>query len=307
MAQAATRLTAAIIARTLFSNDPRLASTEARRHIETVVAAGQPRLLRVLGLEGWDMSPSMIRLRRARRYLRETLEALVRERGTGGGADDFFGGLIRAFRGDRPGPEADALAVDNAITFYVAGHETTATALTWATYLLAAQPQLQEDLRAEAQGALGAGPIGLVDRVPLLRCFLDETLRLYPPVVQIIREAAADDDMCGQPVRKGELVFIYPWVLHRHRALWDRPDSFDPTRFAPERAAGLHRFQFLPFGAGPRVCVGARFATVEALVILAHWLGAARFRLPPDLAPMPGGTITLRPRDGMPLIVEPLR
>jgi cytochrome P450 len=116
-----------------------------------------------------------------------------------------------------------------------------------------------------------------------------------------------DDDMCGVSVKKGDLLMIYPWIVHRHRKLWDNPDAFDLTRFSPERKAQQHRFQHIPFGAGPRICVGARFAIVEALIILAHWLAARQFSLPKDSPPpMPYGTITLRPKQGMPLMVEPV-
>ncbi len=131
-------------------------------------------------------------------------------------------------------------------------------------------------------------------------------MRLYPPVAQIVREALADDDMCGVPVRKGEVIVVYPWLVHRHRTLWDNPDAFDMSRFAEPNRSKLHRFQYLPFGAGPRICVGARFATVEALIILAHWLAARRFSLPDGPVSMPTGTVTLRPTNGMRLRVEPL-
>jgi cytochrome P450 len=307
MAQVATETTMAIIANALFSGDARLTTREAARHIDMVISsAGQPRFLRMIGLQDFDPSPSMFRLRKSRRWLRETLTALVRERGPSGGADDFFGGLMRAFYADMPPDEAEALAVDNAITFYAAGHETTATALSWAIYLLAGQPELQEEARTEATAAL-SGEIGtLTERLPLLRQILDETMRLYPSALQLIREAVADDDMCGVPIKKGELTFVYPWLVHRHRRLWDNPDRFDHTRFTPENKAKLHRFQYIPFGVGPRICVGARFAIAEALVILAHWLSARRFRLPDGFKPLPYGNVTLRPKGGMPIFVEPL-
>ena len=131
-------------------------------------------------------------------------------------------------------------------------------------------------------------------------------MRLSPSALQLIREAVADDDMHGIPVKKGELMFIYPWVVHRHRQLWENPDSFDHSRFTPENKAQQHRFQYIPFGVGPRICVGARFAITEALVILAHWLSARRFRLTPGFQPLPYGNVTLRPKGGMPLVVEPL-
>jgi cytochrome P450 len=305
MARIATETTMTIIAKTLFSGDARLSTREAARHFEYVLMAfAQPRLSNMIGMQEYDPSPSMIRMRRSRRYLRESLAAMVRERGPDGGGDDFFGQLIRALHSELPPQEADQLALDNALTFYGAGHETTATAVTWAIYLLAGQPDLQEEARLEAQSALGGDVATLTDRLPLLRQILDETMRLYPSAAQIVREAVADDNMDGVAVRRGELIMIYPWILHRHRKLWDRPDSFDHTRWAPENKAKLHRYQYIPFGAGPRICVGARFAITEALIILAHWLAARRFRLPPGLKPQPYGNVTLRPKDGMPLIVE---
>jgi len=307
VAQVATATTMAIISRTLFSSDARLLSPEAGKHItRLVLAGGEPRPLRLLGLEWLDRTPRMARVRASDRWLRGTLGAIVDERGPGGGADDFFGGLMRSFHAEMPAAEARALAVDNAITFYAAGHETTAVALAWAAYLLAAQPDLQEQVRAEAMSALSGEPGTLAERVPLLRAFLDETLRLYPPAAQIVREAAADDVLEGLKVRKGDQIIVYPWTLHRHRKLWDNPDAFDIDRFGEANKAEIGRFQYLPFGAGPRICVGMRFALVEALIILAHWLAARRFRLTDGPPPYPTGRVTLRPERGMALLVEPL-
>jgi cytochrome P450 len=307
MAKVATDTTMAIIANTLFSGDKRLTSSEAAKHIDNVVSAGgQPRLLAMLGLGELDPSPSMTRARRSRRYLRETLAALVKERDKDGGGDDFFGGLMRALHADLPTDEANLLAVDNAITFYVAGHETTATALSWAIYLLAAQPTLQEEVRAEAIAALSGDVATLPDRMPILRQVLDETMRLYPSAVQIIREATQDGELDGNAVRRGDLMMIYPWVVHRHRKLWASPDAFDHTRFTSENRTKLHRFQYIPFGAGPRICVGARFAITEAMIILAHWLAVRRFSMPVGFQPIPTGTVTLRSKNGMPIFMEPL-
>lgn len=305
--RAATEATMRIIADTLFSGDARLISREAGHHIDSlVVAGGQARVSTMLGLQDLDISPTMLRARKAREYLRTTLTALVRERGPSGGADDFFGGLIRSLHAQFPADEAEALAVDNAVTFYVAGHETTANALAWTMYLLAAQPDLQEEARAEAVAALSGDVATLADRTPLLRQILEESMRLYPPAPRFDREAQGDDWLGELRVRRGDLVSIWPWVIHRHRKLWDNPDAFDHTRFSPERKAALHRFQYLPFGGGPRVCVGARFATVEALVILAHWLSARRFSLPPGFTPYPVGSVTLRPRGGMWVMMDPV-
>ncbi len=232
---------------------------------------------------------------------------MVDERGPDGGGDDFFGGLIAALFARYPAAEARELAIDNAITFYVAGHETTANALTWTIYLLAAQPLLQEELRTEARAALSSGEVGDLDtRLPLLRATLDEALRLYPPAPRLDREALAADDLGGVRVARGDIVSIWPFVVHRHAELWDRPDAFDPARFSPARKALLHRHQYLPFGAGPRVCVGARFSIVEALTVLAHWLAARRFATSPGQRPSPVGRVTLRPENGMPLVMSTL-
>ena len=136
-----------------------------------------------------------------------------------------------------------------------------------------------------------------------LRWVLEEALRLYPPAPRLERQAAADDHIGPLGVRKGDLVGVWPWIVHRHKALWDDPDAFDPERFAPEARAAQHRFQYIPFGAGPRICIGAQFATAEALLVLADWLARYRF------APVPGhrvevaSDIALRPRGGLPLIV----
>ena len=307
MARVATDATMQIIADTLFSSDARLTARAAGQHIENLVmASGQARISTILGLQNFDLTPMMARARRGRTYLRNTLTEMVRERGPTGGADDFFGGLIRALHEQFPAAEAEALSVDNAITFYVAGHETTANALAWTIYLLAAQPGLQEDARAEASAALDRDVTTLADRLPLLRQILDESMRLYPPAPRFDREAQAADRLGDAEIALGDLVSLWPWVMHRHRKLWDNPDAFDHTRFAPDAKAKLHKFQYMPFGGGPRVCVGARFAVTEALIILAHWLTARRFSLPSGFTPHPLGTVTLRPKGGMWLLMEPV-
>lgn len=214
--------------------------------------------------------------------------------------------MIRSLGEHFPPEQAITLAVDNAITFYLAGHETTANALAWSIYCLAAQPGLQEEARAEAIAAKSYPASERIDHLELLKQIFEETMRLYPPAPRFAREALAPDELAGRPIAKGELVAIWPWVIHRHRALWNDPDHFDHTRFAPENRAKLHRFQYIPFGGGPRVCVGARFATMEALLILAQWLCERRFTLPQGFVPDPVGSVTLRPRGGMPLMTEPV-
>ncbi len=130
---------------------------------------------------------------------------------------------------------------------------------------------------------------------------VDETLRLYPPVPRFDREAVADDLLGDHEVRAGDLVSIWPWIIHRHKKLWAEPDAFDPERFA---SGERHRFQYLPFGAGPRTCVGARFALAEALTMLAIWLSRWRFAPVPGREVRPSGMVTLRQGGGLPLILS---
>ena len=306
MAQEATRATMRVISNTLFSGDPRLTSEAAMAHIAAALEGiSEARLQVMLGLPRIPFSPKGWKAQRGQAYLRSTLEQVVRERLPDGGPDDFLGRLIRALSDRFEPAEAARLAADNAMTFYLAGHETTANAVTWTLYLLAEQPDLQEEAAAEGAAALAAGEDQeLPDRLPLLRRVFEESMRLYPPAPRFDRQALTADRLGGHEVAAGDIVSIWPWLLHRHESLWDDPDAFDPDRFLPQRRAGRHRFQYLPFGGGPRLCVGARFATAEALAILAHWLAAWRFRPVPGREVRVHGMVTLRPRGGLALELE---
>ena len=299
MAQEATATTMAIIADTLFSGDPRLKTPAAMAHIAAALeAASQARLTAILGMPQIGWTSALRRGQRGQKFLRETLGEVVRSRLPNGGGD-FLGKIVSALHERFPAEEAVELAVDNAATFYLAGHETTANAITWTLYLLAAQPVLQDDVAADFRAARpGADP-------PLLRCVIEESMRLYPPVPRFDREAIAADRIGDIDIAPGDILSIWPWLLHRHKSLWDGdPDAFDAGRFTPERRAAHHRFQYIPFGAGPRVCVGLRFATTEAVAVLGHWLSRWRFSLVPGREVKPYATITLRPEGGLPLRVE---
>jgi cytochrome P450 len=306
MAAVSTATTMRIIADSLFAGDPRLITEAAMAHITSALAgAGEARLQALLGL---PLMPWSLRGKRARRgqvYLRQTLTEVVAGRLPDGGADDFLGRLIRALNGKYESEEALALAVDNAATFYLAGHETTANAITWTLFLLSEQPDLQAEAAAEAEAALAAGEqdADLPERLPLLRRILEESMRLYPPVPRFDRQAVAADRLGEHAVEAGDIVSIWPWLIHRHRALWNDPDRFDADRFLAEPKTKRHRFQYLPFGGGPRLCVGTRFATIEALTVLAHWLRSWSFAPMPGREVRPSGMITLRPAGGLPLIL----
>ena len=306
MAAAATGTTMRIIADALFAGDERLISEAAMAHITAALdGVSEARLQALLGL---PLMPWSLRGKRARRgqvYLRETLGRVVAERLPGGGPDDFLGRLIRALHDRFDDEEALALAVDNAATFYLAGHETTANAITWTLFLLAEQRGLQAEAAAEAAAALAAGEAdaALPERLPLLRRIVEESMRLYPPVPRFDRQALAADRLGDSEIEAGDIVSIWPWLIHRHRALWDDADAFDPERFRAEARAQRHRFQYLPFGGGPRLCVGARFATAEALTVLAHWLRDWTFAPMPGREVRPSGMVTLRPAGGLPLLL----
>jgi unspecific monooxygenase len=173
----------------------------------------------------------------------------------------------------------------------LAGHETTATALFWALYLLALDPDSQERLAREARDAESTSE---PERLPFTRAVIDEALRLYPPAFLIARAATGPDQVSGFPVRRGDVILIAPWLLHRHEKLWQAPNAFLPERFLPG-AAPPERFAYLPFGAGARVCIGAHFALVEATLALARLVGAFRIELVDRLPVMPVGVVTTQP------------
>lgn len=303
MAAEATRTTMTVIALALFGGDPRLISEQSMEQIAAAIEGfSEARMLALFRLPQFPITPKGRAGKRGQIHLRKTLAAVVDDRWHGRVAPDFLTGVIDALRQRFPDDEARALAIDNAATFYLAGHETTANALTWTLYLLAAQPALQEELAAEAVGALAGGEDDAAERVPRLRLFLNESMRLYPPVPRFDRQASGADRIGDHAVAPGDIVSIWPWMLHRHRKYWRDPDAFEIERFAEK--GGRHRFQYLPFGGGPRTCVGAQFATAEALTILAIWLAQWRFALPTGHRPQVSGMVTLRPKGGLPLKIS---
>lgn len=186
---------------------------------------------------------------------------------------------------------SDAQLADEVATMILAGHETTATALFWALYLLALDPVTQDRLAREAKAA---GATTDIARLPFTRAVIDETVRLYPPAFLIARAAAAPDIVAGLPVRKGDVILIAPWLLHRHEKLWHAPNAFMPERFMPG-APPVERFVYLPFGAGARVCIGAHFAQVEATLALARLVGAFKIELADQTPVMPIAVVTTQP------------
>ena len=191
--------------------------------------------------------------------------------------------------------------VDQVAIFFLAGHETSAAALGWALYLLALFPEWQERVAAEAAEVLGPGcpDLAALKRLAVTRDVFRETLRLYPPVPMMVREAACPVRFRDRTVPKGAQIVLSPWHLHRHERLWERPDEFDPGRFATENGQACLRDAYIPFSAGPRVCTGAGFAMAEGPLMLALLVRAFRFEPVPERPAMPVAHLTVRGRDGI--------
>jgi unspecific monooxygenase len=211
----------------------------------------------------------------------------------GAPSSDLFD-LMNAARDPETGQAfSDEQLGDQVATMILAGHETTATALFWSLYLLALDPVTQDEVAREVKAATVNGELDL-ERLKFTRAVIDETMRLYPPAFLIARSALAPDRIAGLPVKKGDVILIAPWLLHRHEKLWRDPNAFVPQRFmAPEPAPD--RFAYLPFGVGARVCIGAHFALVEATLALAKMIGAFRIELLDQAPLMPIGIVTTQP------------
>ncbi len=193
------------------------------------------------------------------------------------------------------------------LTFFLAGQETTSTALTWAIYLLTQSPQWSARIAAEAQRALDGPPESIGDRLVETRAVLDEAMRLYPPIVGITRTAIRPTQLAGHTIARNTLIVISSYVLHRHRLLWEDPDLFDPTRFLDRAARNIDRYAYLPFGIGPRMCIGAGFALQEATLALATIMASFEVALAPGQTVWPQQRFTLRPRAPLMLHVVPRR
>jgi cytochrome P450 len=270
-------------------------------------AAGRMSILDVLGAPVWVPRPARMRPDPALKEMIAIADARVAARRAAGrdGAPDLLDLLLRA-EGEGAADLSGVDIRDNLLAFIVAGHETTALTLAWALYLMGFDEAAQERAREEARSVLGgrAAEAHDVPRLPFVRAVLDETLRLYPPAAFLSRTAQEMDELLGARVLPGDTVSVPVYAVHRHAALWERPDAFVPERFLG--GPPVDRYAYLPFGDGPRVCIGARFALQEAVIILSTLLARFRFRAVPGKAPLPTLVITLRPEPGVWLEVEPL-
>jgi cytochrome P450 len=219
--------------------------------------------------------------------------------------DDLMHRLMRARDPESGRSMNDEQLVDNLLTFYLAGHETTARALAWTLYLLANAPDWAAQLEEEIARVTGGAPVenSHVEKLVLVQQVLKESMRLYPPVPMLSRQCVEQARLGDVDVMPGSTVAMPIYAMHRHTGRWQDPDAFDPARFAPEREAQIPRYQYLPFGAGPRICIGMAFAMLEATVMLATLLQKARFAPVPGREPRPIARVTLLPGGGLPLRV----
>jgi cytochrome P450 len=220
---------------------------------------------------------------------------------------DLLGRLVAALDEETGAKLSPAEVRDEVLTIFVAGHETTASAMTFVWYVLSQLPEWEAKLHAELDAVLGGQPPTEADipKLALTRRIIEETMRLYPPAPGLSARVALEaDEVAGARIPKGGTVVVSSWVLHRHRLLWDNPERFDPDRFLPERSAGRPRFAYLPFGGGPRVCIGQVLAMTEATLILATLAQRYRLRLRPGHKVTIQSRVTIRPRDGLPMTLE---
>lgn len=303
-------LTLDIISRTMFSTDSEALGArldEALRRGLGELSFGLQHIAPLIGPV--LMSRKLARIRANFESLDTVMQTLIRgrEKNTDKAPKDLLDRLIAATDGETGIKMTDEEVRDEVIIIFLAGHETSALAATYVWYLLSQHPREEEKLHAELDCVLGGRTPTYDDlnKLPYTRRVIDETMRLYPPAPMLTGRVAREaDEICGRKIARGEEIAILPWILHRHRTLWDAPDSFDPDRFTPERNAARPRFAYLPFGGGPRICIGAQLALTEVSLLVATM--AQRYRLrfvePQDIVLL--HRITLRPRDGIKMILE---
>ncbi|MET0676683.1 MAG: cytochrome P450 [Bradyrhizobium sp.] len=295
--EAMQRMTLEIAGRTMFSFGMDRHGAALRDFVlEYGQRLARPHFLDLVLPLNWPSPQDLARARFRKRWT-AFVAMLMAERRAAGKQEGAPARDLFDLMGDARDPETgeaftDEQLGDQIATMILAGHETTATALFWALYLLALDPATQEEVAKEVRGATTNGAVDL-DRLKFTRAVMDETMRLYPPAFLIARAAAGSDMIGGFPVKAKDIVLIAPWLLHRHEKLWRDPNAFIPSRFMT--GAPPDRFAYLPFGVGPRVCIGAHFALVEATLALASMIGAFRVTLVDKEPVKPVGVVTTQP------------
>ncbi|TAJ26886.1 cytochrome P450 [Bosea sp. (in: a-proteobacteria)] len=294
------RTTFAIIVETMLSGSASLDVGRVERSItDYLEPTSYVFAYTMLGLPEWVPYPGRVRARAATGYLRESIGELVTARRAGASRrGDLLDMLLDATDPETGRAMQDSEIVDNLLTFITAGHETTALGLAWTLHLLAEHPSVEQQVLDEiarvTQGtALAPEHVG---QLSFTKAVFQESMRLYPPAPVITRQVEKPFDLGSLSLGEGTVLYVPIQAVHRHEKLWTEPERFDPTRFLPEASKGRHRYAYLPFGAGPRICIGSAFATMEAVAILAALLPSLKLAPVSREAPEPSLKITLRPR-----------
>lgn len=305
-----TTLTYDILAETLFSGEIAAPPGTFERQIDRLFETmGRVDPLDLLRAPDWLPRITRIRGRKTMAYFRGIVADTIAmreerlKRDPDSAPQDFLTLLLNA---EGPDGLTRGEIEDNIITFIGAGHETTARALGWTVYCLAQSPWERDKIEAEIDEVLARepDPVKWLDAMPFTRAAFEEAMRLYPPAPSINRQPIEEDRYGDLVLREGATVLVMPWTVHRHRKLWDRPDAFMPSRFHPGNRDRIDRFQYLPFGAGPRICIGASFAMQEAVIALAVLLSRFRFDTVAETNPWPVQKLTTQPEGGLPMRVN---
>jgi cytochrome P450 len=309
-----TLLTLNVLALTIFSDGLQGDLDEFRASMNDYFrATGRIGLLDLLGAPDFVPRPGGRRIKATLRYFQGVIDALIntrqkicREKASEQRCD-LLSLLLQALDPATGRPMTPAEMRSNILTFLSAGHETTANTLSWSLYLLSQSSDWRAQVEAEASEKLAGPADTLFDRLTVTRAVVEETLRLYPPISALSRLAERPDRLGSHDIKARSLIVISPYVLHRHFGLWAHPDVFDPRRFLPENRRSIERFAYLPFGAGPRTCIGSTFALQEATIALATLLHRFDLELAADAKVWPVMSVTLRPGAGLPMRITPKR
>jgi cytochrome P450 len=301
------RITRTVVLRALLGGDLGPLGTEVDR-AWTIINEHVGKSFWSLGFTDKLPTAAHRRFQNARAVLRSAVDHVISKRRRNPSDNADLLSMLMAARDEETGAAmTDAQLRTEVTTFLLAGQETTSLALTWTWYLLSQHANAQRRLEDEIDRVLDGRPPEYADlaNLPYARMVIDEALRLYPPAWGFSRQALADDELGGFHLPRGWLAFVIPYVLHRLPAYWHDPEAFDPDRFSPAQSADRPKFVYVPFGAGPRQCIGNHFALIEAQLVVATLAQRYRLHLAERHRVEPLPLITLRPRFGMPMIIEP--
>lgn len=303
VAQAMNHLTLRIVGQTLFGSDLSDQVERTATALDDLMVLTDPVHLMLAPLMAWLPTPTARRFRDSRDFFNGLIDGLIQtRRRSGPGQGDLLDMLLAAVDEETGEPVDDQFVRDQALTLLLAGHETTANALAWVWHLLAAHPEVETRLHAEVDQLLPPGALpGMADmgRLPFTRAVLSESLRLYPPAWVIGRTARNDCVIGGYGVPAGSMILLSQWVTHRDRRYFAQADEFRPERWLAENRNDRPKFAFFPFGGGPRVCIGAQFAWMEGVLLLATLARGWQFRPADNRAVSMDPRITLRPKGGL--------